>query len=198
MVFRSHPGLTVFLLIIGVLILAFVVTGIVIMSAGAGTGPAVECRYLLVLGTKVNGNVPSDLLSDRIRTAYEYLTANPDVICIVTGGKGDAENLSEAQCMFNELTALGINESRIWLEDRATTTEENFQFSLALIEEKTGARPETVGVLSSEFHLLRAGIFGREQNVSIITIPAKTSGFGTLVRYLLREIPLVWYYATIG
>lgn len=196
--FKKHPVLAGLLAALGVVVLAFIVTGILIMNAGAGTGPAVECQYLLVLGTKVNGTVPSDLLADRIRAAYEYLTANPDVICIVTGGKGDVENLSEAQCMFNELTALGIDESRIWLEDRAATTEENFRFSLALIEERTGGRPDRVGVLSSEFHLLRAGIFAREQNVGIITIPAKTSDFGTLVRYLLREIPLVWYYATIG
>lgn len=198
MMFKTHPVLAVSLLILGLIVVAFVVTGVIIMSAGAGTGPAVECQYLLVLGTTVNGTEPSPMLADRISAAYEYLTANPDVICVVTGGKGSDENLSEAQCMFNELSELGIEESRVWMEDQATSTVENFEFSLALIEQKTGTRPETVGVLSSEFHLLRSTMFAKEQGVKVVTVPAKTSDFGTFVRYFLREIVLVWYYAAIG
>lgn len=198
MVFRSHPVLTVFLLIASVLILAFAVTGIVIMSAGTGTGPAVGFQYLLVLGTTVNGTEPSSMLADRIQAAYEYLTAHPDVICIVSGGKGDEENLSEAQCMFNELTKMGIEPDRIWMEDKATSTVENFEFSLDLIEQKTGIRPDSLGVLSSEFHLLRSNMFAKEQNITAATVPAKTSDLGTFVIYFLREIVLVWYYAIIG
>ena len=42
--------------------------------------------------------------------------------------------------MFRELTKLGIAESRIWKEDKSTSTMENLDFSLALIQEKTGVR----------------------------------------------------------
>ena len=193
---RKHPVLLMLLVILCVILLAFTITGTVIMSAGrTGSG---EFQYLLVLGTAVNGTEPSSMLSDRIQTAYEYLTAHPDVICVVSGYQSGDGEISEAQCMYNELTKLGIDPERIWMEDQASSTVENFEFSLALIEEKTGSRPETLGVLSSEFHLLRATMFAKAQNVSAVTIPAKTSDFGTFVRYFLREIVLVWYYATIG
>ena len=193
---RKHPVLLILLVILCVILLAFTITGTVIMSAGrTGSG---EFQYLLVLGTAVNGTEPSSMLSDRIQTAYEYLTAHPDVICVVSGYQSGDGEISEAQCMYNELTKLGIDPERIWMEDQASSTVENFEFSLALIEEKTGSRPETIGVLSSEFHLLRATMFAKEQKVSAVTIPAKTSDFGTFVSYFLREIVLVWYYATIG
>ena len=193
---KKHPILFSLLILLAVVLLAFVVTGSVILGASAADEG--EFDYLLVLGTVVDGDEPSPMLADRIRSAYDYLTAHPDTICIVSGGKGDDINLSEAQCMFNELTELGIDPERIRMEDRATSTVENFQFSLALIEEETGLRPETLGVLSSEFHLLRARMFAREEGVTPIAIPAKTTDPGMFTSYFLREIIMVWYYTLIA
>ena len=84
------------------------------------------------------------------------------------------------------------------MEDQATSTMENFQFSLALIEAETGVRPEKLGVLSSEFHLFRARMFARQEGITPIAIPAHTSDVTTFVQYLLREIPLIWYYGLIA
>ena len=193
---KKHPILTVLLVLLCLVLLAFLVTGAVIMFSG--TADQGEFDYLLVLGTVVEGTEPSSMLSDRIQGAYEYLTAHPDVICIVSGGKGDEVNLSEAQCMYNELTELGIDPARIIMEDRAASTVENFRFSLALIEEEFGTRPDTIGVLSSEFHLLRARMFAREEGVTPIAIPAKTTDPGMFMSYFLREIIMVWYYGLIA
>ena len=193
---RRHPILTILLVLLCLAVLAFSITGVVIMHGA--TADEGEFDYLLVLGTVVDGTEPSPMLADRIQAAYDYLTAHPDTICIVSGGKGDEVNLSEAQCMFNELTEMGIDPDRIWMEDQATSTIENFQFSLALIEEETGVRPEKLGVLSSEFHLLRARMFARDEGVMPIAIPAKTTDTATFVQYFLREIPLVWYYTLIA
>ena len=193
---KKRPFLTILLVLLCLIVLAFSATGAVIMHCAAAD--AGEFQYLLVLGTVVEGTEPSAMLSDRIRAAYNYLTAHPDVICIVSGGKGDEVNLSEAECMYNELVELGIDPARLLMEDRATSTVENFQFSLALIEEETGVRPETLGVLSSEFHLYRARMFARQEGVTPIAIPAKTSDIASFVTYFLREIPLVWYYTLMG
>ena len=193
---KKRPFLTILLVLLCLIIMVFSVTGVVIMHGA--TADKGEFQYLLVLGTVVEGTEPSAMLSDRIQAAYDYLTAHPDTICIVSGGKGDEVNLSEAQCMFNELTEMGIDPDRIWMEDQATSTIENFQFSLALIEEETGVRPEKLGVLSSEFHLFRARMFARDEGVMPIAIPAKTTDTATFVQYFLREIPLVWYYSLIA
>jgi uncharacterized SAM-binding protein YcdF (DUF218 family) len=138
------------------------------------------------------------MLQDRIDAAYEFLSQNPDVICIATGYQGEWADLSEAACIRRELVEMGIDESRIWIEEQATSTKENFEYTLALIQEKTGSRPEKIGVLYSEYHLFRAGIFAAKQGVDIVTLPAKTGDPKSFVTSFLREIPLVWYYSTIG
>ncbi len=180
---------------IGVVLAA--VTGVVIGLAGRGS-PETECEYIIVLGAAVHGNAPSLSLCNRLDAAYAYLTAHPDAICIVSGGKGDGEQISEARCMYDYLTARGIAPERIWMEERAANTEENLAFSLALIQARTGSRPETVGIVSSEYHLFRAGLFAREQGVTAVGIPGKTEKVSLRINYFLREIAGVWHYYVFG
>lgn len=176
-------------LLLAILIIALVTGGIILYAAQGSEG---EFSYLVVLGTTVEGTAPSPMLKDRIDAAATYLTDHEDVICVVAGGKGDEKNLSEAKCMYNGLVAAGIDPSRILLEDKATTTAENFTHSLALLEDLTGSKPQTIGVLSSEFHLLRASFLAKDHGVTAVTIPANTSDSGTFVTYFLREIVMVW------
>lgn len=178
-------------------LIAAAVTGIFIGKACLGDRDA-EFEYLVVLGCGVHGTRPSRSLQDRIDVAYEYLTEHPNVICVVSGGQGPDEGISEALCMFRELTSMGISESRIWMEDQSTSTRENLKFSLAVVEEKTGSVPENIGVLSSEYHLLRAKMLAGELNVTAWGVPARTSHVSLFVNYFLREIVSVWYYGTIG
>lgn len=142
--------------------------------------------------------MPSLSLQDRLDAAYDYLVTYPDAVCVVSGGKGDGENITEALCMFNELTARGIAPERVWMEEQATSTQENIRFSLNLIEEKTGTRPERIGLVSSEYHLYRAGLFAREENVVSYGIPARTSWVSLRINYFLREIAGVWHHIILG
>ena len=190
---RKHPVLRVIAIVLVVILLAFAITGVVIMVKADGSEG--DFQYLLVLGTVVEGTEPSSMLRDRIDAAYTYLQAHPDVICIVSGYKSGKGEISEAECMYRELVELGIAPERIWVEDNASSTVENLEFSLALIEEKTGSRPEKLGILSSEFHLLRAEMFAKEQGIQVVMLPAKTSDAGTFVAYFVREIVMVWYYS---
>lgn len=191
--FKKHPIRNTVLILLALLILAYAATGAVIMMNGNGIEG--EFQYLLVLGTTVEGTEPSPMLRDRINAAYDYLTAHPDVVCVVSGYKSGNGLISEAVCMFNELTEMGIDPGRILVEQNASSTLENLEFSLDLIEEKTGSRPDTIGILSSEFHLLRASMFATEYGVNYYTIPAKTSDFPTFLYWFAREIIMVWYYS---
>lgn len=157
-----------------------------------------DCQYLVVLGAKVNGSSPSLSLRERLDAACEYLNTYPDAIAIVSGGKGSNEDLSEAQCMFDYLTAAGIAPERIWMEDQATNTIENLTFSLNIIEERTGTRPGEVAVVSSEYHLYRANLFAQRLGLHAELVPAKTSYPLLRLNYFLREVFAVWYYTIIG
>lgn len=160
--------------------------------------PAAEAEYLLLLGAGVKGTEPSPLLQDRIDRAYTYLTEHPDTICIVSGGLGSMADITEAQCMFDRLTARGIAPERICMEEQATSTAENFRYTLALIEAKTGTRPEKLVVLTNEFHLYRAGLIAEDQGVEATFINAPTSSWSVRLTYTLREIFALWKYLVFG
>lgn len=183
------------LLLLG--ILSAVVTGVLVGWASVGH-EGVSCRYVVVLGAGVDGTAPSLSLRERLDAAYDYLVSNPQSICVVSGGQGDGEAITEAECMYLDLIRRGIEPERVWQEDKATSTAENLRFSLDLIEERTGSRPTQIGLVSSDYHLYRAGLMAQDQGVTAIGIPAETSLLHLEINYFLREIAAVWYYALIG
>ena len=189
-----HTGLTA-AVALGLTVVT--VTGIVMAGSLSGDTEA-ACDYIVVLGAKVNGTAPSRTLRERIDAAADYLNAHPDAIAVVSGGQGGDEGISEAQCMFNGLTERGIAPDRIRLEEKATSTWENLNFSLDLIEAETGTRPTKLGVVSSEFHLFRAALFAKDCGVEAVGIPGKTGDPVHFLNYFLREIGGVWHYLLLG
>ena len=198
----SHPALATVLtriftvcLVIGLLVVA--ITEAVIIKASFGS-PKEQVDYMVVLGAKVRVSGPSASLWDRIHAAADYLHAHPDTIAIVSGGQGPDEPMAEGQAMYDELVNLGIDPNRIWIEDKATSTWENLNFSLDLIEEKSGTRPKKLGVLSSEYHLFRSSLLTRECGVDFVGIPARTSRISQMINHFMREVAGVWHYILLG
>ena len=97
--------------------------------------PSSYADYLIVLGAHVNGKVPSKALMSRIMAAHAYLKENPSTKAVLTGGQGNGEEITEAMCMKQELLKLGIDEGRLLIEDRSTTTEENIGFGKNIIKD---------------------------------------------------------------
>lgn len=199
---RSHPslarGLTLAVsAVLALGVLAAGITEVVILKESRGD-PKDRAKYVVVLGAKVRQDGPSVSLWDRIYGAYDYLVSHPNSVAVVSGGQGPDEHMTEAQSMFDELTKLGIDPSRILLEERATSTMENIQFSMDVIEEKTGIRPEKIAVVSSEYHLCRAGMITRKLGVEFVGVPAETSRFSQKVNHFLREIAGVWQLLFFG
>ena len=192
---RGLKRIVTFILCIGLLVVG--VTEAIIIKASFGD-PKEHCDYMVVLGAGVHGDQPSLSLRNRIDAAYAYLTTHPDVTAVLSGGQGDGENITEAQCMYDHLTAMGIPASRLWMEDQATSTWENLNLSLDLIEAKTGERPGKLGVLSSEYHLFRASLFADACNVEFVGIPAKTTKISLRINYFMREVAGVWHYILLG
>ena len=196
---RKHPKaarrmqrlLTVCVCIVA---LAAAITGIIVIQASCGS-PNADCDYLIVLGAGVNGTVPSLSLRERLDAAYDYLLAHPDTVCVVSGGQGSGEDITEAECMYRYLTAKGMDPQRIIREDQATSTHENLTYSMDLIGWEQAS---SVGILSSEYHLYRASLMARQQGIDPIMIPAKTTWLSLRMNYYLREVAGVWYYMIFG
>ena len=120
--------------------------------------PATDA-VVIVLGCEVKGDRPSLMLTGRMDTAVSVLRARPEAVCVVSGGKGENEMISEAECMFRYMTARGIEPSRILLEDRSTSTRENLLFSSEILR-KEGLKTN-VAIVTNEFHACRASLIAR-------------------------------------
>ena len=160
----------------------FLLVQVSILIAASKTPPA-GLDSLIILGAKVNGTQPSGALNERISSAARYLNDNPDTFCIASGGQGPDEGISEAECIRRGLTELGISEDRILLEDLSTDTSTNFTNSFRLLPEST----RTVGVVTNDFHVLRALWTARElSDLQFYGIPAASSS-GGYIHYCVRE-----------
>jgi uncharacterized SAM-binding protein YcdF (DUF218 family) len=147
--------------------------------------PQDKPQAVIVLGCKVRGTVPSLMLSRRIQAAYQKLNEDPSLIAVVSGGKGDNEDISEAECMANELTRMGIAPERILMENRSTSTSENLRFSKELLDENgiTG----NLLIATDVYHEYRAQILaGKEGLPECYAAPAHTSWY-LIPTYWVRE-----------
>ena len=143
--------------------------------------------YIIVLGAQVRESGPSAALKYRLDEAVEYLEDNPKTICIVSGGQGANEPYSEAEGMAQYLKEQGIDASRILLEDKSLNTEQNMEYSKALI--KDGA---SVGIITNDFHLFRAKQIARKYGLdNVCGIAAKSTPVylpNNMLREFLAEI----------
>ncbi len=70
---------------------------------------------------------------------------------------------SEAEIIASYLVKQGIDESRIILEDKSTTTFENFLFAVEIIKNhsKKNINDVKIAFLSSTYHIHRASVIAR-------------------------------------
>lgn len=151
--------------------------------------------YAIVLGAGVNGTVPSLSLKARLDAALSYAEANPDTVLIVSGGQGNGETITEAECMYRWLTARGVAPERIVMEDRAANTQENIAFSRALILERDPDFRGKICLVTEGYHIARAKLFALRAGFLNVTAERAYTGYPVLTaNYYLREAIAMWYY----
>lgn len=170
----------------------FIIIEVPIVKSASGDTD-ISADYLIVLGAAVHGDVPSLSMVERCDAAAEYLNAHPDCRAIVSGGQGNDESLSEAEAMKKLLISAGIDESRILVEDKATSTYENILYSSEFIED--GAK---TAVCTSEYHIYRAKLIGKSLGLELYGVPAKTGYISTRINYFIREAFGVTYQLVLG
>ena len=169
------------------LLLFLTVEGL-LLSKGEQDNSALPADAVIVLGAGVNGETPSLILQSRIDAAGEYLSLHPDIPVVLSGGQGPGEDVSEAEAMRRGLAALGAEDDRLLLEDRSTSTAENFAFSKALLQEH-GVDTDTavIAVVTSDFHCFRAHLIAGREGLSVIDIPAEVPWLLLNANYSVRE-----------
>lgn len=166
---------------------AFIVLeGIIIFNGFAGS-KSTDFEYIIVLGAKWKPSGPSQVLKERLDTAIEYYEINPNVMFIVSGGQGHDEPISEALGMYQYLVSKGVDEHNIIMEDKSTSTNENLQFSFAMI-----SNPDKVGVVTNNFHIFRTKMLAKKLGYTVSGIPASTKWY-LLPHYYVREAGAILY-----
>lgn len=141
---------------------------------------------MIILGAKVNGRVPSKSLYNRLDKSLEYIRKYPETSVILSGGKGADEDIAEAEAMREFMLHHDIDERRLIIEDRSTTTFENLKYSKEILDRIDGRKNIRLVIVTAGFHQFRSKLFARRIGFKAYGIAAKTPG-GVLLKCYLRE-----------
>ena len=181
----------------GLAAVIFVICGVLILSA-QHREKDVQADAVIVLGAAVHGDKVTWVLENRLNTAAEFLTDHPDAICVVSGGQGNGETVTEASAMKKYLVERhGIEENRVYLEEQAKNTIENFRFSKAIIEKLLGPEAQ-ITFVTTGFHAYRATRVAEAQGITDPKcIPAEDVWYLRLNNFM-RECVGICVYALRG
>lgn len=128
----------------------------------------------LVLGVELGANdAPTDELARRVTAAAEVYHRGACAKLVLCGGKLPGHRLAEADVMARMMTALGVSEEALILEDQSQDTMENCRNAANLI-----GRKNRVLVVTSDYHLSRAVMTARRVGFDADGLAAKRPGRG--------------------
>lgn len=189
--FYAYPIGKILIILFSVLFIIFFTLFFVTMIKiiGAVKHKAKDETTVIVLGCRVKGSVPSKALVKRCLAAAEYMKENKKAVVILSGGQGDDEDISEAECIYNLMTSFGIENVRLFKEEKSTSTYENMLYSKQIID--TLELSKNVAVATSEYHLLRAKMYAEKIGLKASSLPAKSVPI-LRVPYFTREVFGIW------
>lgn len=183
------------LTVYAVFFIGFFICTATLLHAGSDE-PEPGADAVIVLGCGIRGERVSATLARRLRAAKEYCDANPGTLLVVSGGQGEGENMTEAAAMSRYLVSLGMDADAIICEDRATSTIENFSYSLELIRAAAGIDDPHVVYVTTRFHVYRAGLVAKSLNIDAEGLGSRGVWFLTLNDYMREFAALVNYRIT--
>lgn len=144
--------------------------------------PEPNSRYMIILGAQVKGKRPSRSLLRRIEAGADYLKKNPDTKVIASGGQGWNEEITEAECICQTLIHMGIDQERIYMEPKSTSTWENLLYSMEI-----GGESSSYVVVTNGFHMYRTIMTGKRLGMKHISGLSAPSEPVLLLNYYVRE-----------
>lgn len=182
-----------FLAVAAIGLILFLNVGGLILSGFFQSGEE-NLDYVIVLGAQMKASGPSMILKARLDEAIRYLEENPETKVIVSGGQGSDEPVSEAAGMKAYLVENGVEEGRIFMEDKSVNTNQNLKFSAEYIN----IEEEHVGIVTSNFHIYRSVKLAEKLGYENVCGIAADSYAFLLPANMLRECACVVYYTMTG
>lgn len=152
---------------------------------------------VIVLGAGIKGRTVLKPLALRLNECVAYASKNPQAVIVVSGGRGDGEEISEAEAMESYLCERGVS-NPIIREDRSQDTYENMLFSKAILdkrfENKEGGYK--TAYITNDFHIYRAGRLGELVGIQLTAHPASLDFYLRPPSYLRETLSIIkfWVY----
>lgn len=153
-----------------------------------------DCHAIMVPGMCLENNLPNNEFKRRLLRARALHDAGNYRLVILLGGVTGNNSLSEAIAGKQFLTAQGVSEAVIQLEQESNNTLENFRFARCLITEETS----DVALVSSRYHLARCGVMANSLQIKHQLCSAESSFEWRPVNILLllkEAFHLHWYFS---
>lgn len=152
---------------------------------------------VVVLGAGLRGEEPTPLLAARVDRGIAMLRelrgSGSDAVLVLSGGRGDDEQVSEAEAMARYAARAGVPREQMVLEDRSTTTEENLLNTKALLAER-GADDARLVVVTSNYHALRAAQLTEQLGLDATVVGARTASYFVPAGFLREFVAVVAMY----
>jgi uncharacterized SAM-binding protein YcdF (DUF218 family) len=173
-----------------VLVLAILALSSFLTSYGTEDNVTYNENAVIVLGAAVHGRELSNTLAGRLAVAVDYHQRSPSALIVVSGGQGLQEDIPEAVAMRQYLLDNGVPDDHIIVEDRSTSTEENFLYSRELLDQRItpGYR---VAFVTDEFHVYRAGRIAASAGLSATHVSSRTPWYFWPANYLRESVAVV-------
>ena len=152
--------------------------------------PNYDKDYVIILGSRVrkDGTLPP-ILQARVDKAIEFAKEQNEItkksiIFIPSGGKGQDEDITEAEAMEKYLVEKGIEPKNIIIENQAKNTAQNFIFSKRIIDESNNGN--SIIFSTTNYHVFRSGVIAWNEGVECEGIGSKTKWY-FYINALIRE-----------
>ncbi|MBR4036797.1 MAG: YdcF family protein [Oscillospiraceae bacterium] len=143
---------------------------------------------IIVLGCGLNSDgTPSHTLVNRLDGCVKYHSKNPDSYIVVTGGLSRFGNQTEGMSMKKYLTDKGVSADKILVDEKATNTKENFEYSLQLLE-TAGIGKDNIAFVTNSFHIFRGGQYAKQAGFEKITALSVKTDRAVFMPAVIREV----------
>lgn len=109
--------------------------------------------YIIIYGCHIK-----ELLDERLKHALDVINSHKYGKIVLTGGIGIKGTFNESEYMKKYLKDHSIDENKIIIENKSTTTEENNVNIMNMLNLKSIAKPTNIILISHEFHLSRIAL----------------------------------------
>jgi len=155
--------------------------------------------YAIVLGAAVDGDRPSPVFKARIDHAIDLWRVGTVSHIIFTGGKGQGDNISEAEAARRYAQdEYGVPTSAILVEDQSRTTMQNLVFAQPF---NLGAEKGSALMVSDPLHLRRAMLMATDLGYEAYpsaTPLTRYQSLSTKLPFAAREVYFLHHYWLLG